>query len=275
MSKKKLITIVSIILAVILVAGGGYFVFQNINGQNGNPTPVKTSPAQTEEEEQAELDKLLEEFKNSEDYIDTISKYSQYLNIEESTPGDIYDGQLVVPSIRAVSKYVEEGYFNPYFVSNFWVTKDSQSPNSIDSFLGDYITDSFKENLTIGIPDNINNRVYVPDANFGIPVGCAEDWTDYECFAIPSAIKKITYKGMNVDTAIYTVEFQINVNVQDANQPVGAYTNQQRNYKVDFTVTNTNPKAKVPNFTDIKINEVSPSLEIINNADISGEQNND
>ena len=264
MSKKKIITIVSIILAIVLLAGGGYLVYQNINNQNPKPTPGNSSGPQTLEEEQKELEAMLEEFQNTDEYKETVANYSQYLNIEESVPGDIYNGNLTIPSVYAVSKYIEEGYFNPYFVSDYWQTKDDYSANSINSFLGDYITDSYKEALVAGIPANINNRVFVPDTAFGIPVGCAEDWTDYECFNLPPEIKKITYKGLNAYTAVYTAEFQMNVNVQDANKPVGEYTVQQRNYKVDFTVTNTKSSIKDLKFTDIKINEVSPTVEITN-----------
>lgn len=268
MQKKKLIIIItSIILVLGGIGVGGYFLLQNMN----NATPVKPSPSETpltpeEEEEiawnQVEQDKL---------YQETVTKYSQYLNQEESKYGDLYQGAITIPGLYAVGNYVEKGFFNPYFVSNFWQTKDNYTPNSLDSYLGEYLTDSYKESL-LQIPhENLDNRIFIPDSSLTIPVGCAEDWTDYECFTVPPTIDKITIKGMDANTAIFTVQFTMNVNYQSPDMPVGSYLKQQRNYSVDFTVVNTNPSLENLKFTDIKIDNVSTSLDITNSVDTAGE----
>ena len=268
MQKKKLIIIVASILVVLGIVGvGGYFLLQNNNSDTPKPSPTGTPMTPEEEQEEA-----WSQVEQDELYQETVSKYSQYLNQEESNYGDLYQGAITIPGLYAVGNYVEKGYFNPYFVSDYWQTKDNYSPNSLDSFLGEYLTDSYKENF-LQIPrENLDNRIFIPDASLGIPVGCAEDWIDYDCFTTPPVIQKITIKGTDTNTAIFTVQFVMDVNYQSADMPVGSYLKQTRNYSVDFTVKNTNPSLKNLKFTDIKIDNVAASLEITNSIDIAGEQ---
>lgn len=269
MQKKKLIIIITSILLVLgAIGAGAYFFLQNKN----TDTPVKPAPTETaptfEEEQESAWNKIEED----ERYQETITKYSQYLNQEESIYGDLYQGANVIPGLYAVGNYVEKGFFNPYFVSDFWQTRDNYTPNSLDSYLGEYLTDSFKESL-LSIPhENLDNRIFIPDASLGIPVGCAEEWIEYDCFTTPPTIQKITVKGMNRDTAIFTVQFVMDVNYQAADMPVGSYLKQQRNYSVDFTVVNTNPGLENLEFTDIKIDNIATSLDISNTIDTAGEQ---
>lgn len=267
MQKKKLIIIITTILVVLgIVGAGSYFLLQDKTPDTTNPTATET-PKTFEEEEELAWSKV----EQDERYQETISKYSQYLNQEESNYGDLYQGAITIPGLYAVGNYVEKGFFNPYFVSDYWQTKDNYSQNSLDSFLGEYLTDSYKENF-VQIPhENLDNRIFIPDASLGIPVGCAEDWTDYECFTTPPTIQKITVKGMDTNTAIFTVQFVMDVNYQSPDMPVGSYLKQTRNYSVDFTVVNTNPQLENLKFTDIKIDNVAASLDITNSNDTAGE----
>lgn len=275
MANKKLLTIILGSVALLSLAGGAFLLFNPFAGNSNEPEPTATNEPTAELARQAAVDAL----KETDEYQTAVDTYSIYFNLNESDLGVEYDPDLIIPSLNAVGSYTEEAFFNKYFVSGYWEAKDQRSPNAINKYLSPYITEKYSEELValssdpaVPLWDSMRDKLYVPDPSMSVLPACAEDWEELSCFTLPPTIQKITAKGVSANTAEYTVSFQMDVIFQSPNNQDGVYTRQQRNYVVTYSVDNTNPSYKNLQMTDIKVNNATGSLDIMNIDDIGQTQ---
>lgn len=263
--------IAAIVALIALVAG----IFLLIPKSETTPEPVPTvenpglDPVINNNEYSAELEK----FTASEEMQYAITNYSTYVDWENSNVGDL-NPDLVIPMVWGVSKYTEEGFFNPYFVSGYWENKDSFKVNAINEYLAPYLSDSLKAEYTEAlkntdtIKEYFKDKVYIPDSGMTVPTQCAEEWIAEECFRIPSVIDSITVQGTGPKSATLTVNSTMHTNYQNPSNVDGVLTDQERKYSITFDVTFDNAEFRNLSVTDVKINKVGGSLDITNTDDV-------
>lgn len=272
MNKKKLLLIIAAVVALCSLVVGIFLILPK--QETPQPEPSQTSgeisldPTTNQDDYFKELDKL----KDSEEMKVAIDKYSGYINRDASNLGS-FNPDLVLPVAWGASKYIEEGFFNPYFVSGYWEKKDSYKADAINKYLAPYMSESLKNEYaeTIKTPESIpayfNDKVYMPDSSMIVPESCAEDWVQEACFRIPSTIDSITYQGVSEKNAIVTVDFTMNTNYQNPTGRDGVLTDQQRKYTLTFDVLFDNATMKDLSFNDVKIQKVSGSFSTTNTDD--------
>lgn len=275
MKNKKILISIAIAAVIAIVAVVIFVVkpFGTTNDDTNKPV-ASTAPADDEIIDYDAQNKTLDELTKTKQYADA-------LKAENSTfyaQGDIGNTNPVYGILGAytVNKYVEDAIENPYFATGWWKTKDEYTAGSIKTYITPYVSEELnakyleaaKEPESEAFNSFYTGKVSMPDPALQVAPNCYDTWDAEACAAFPPQITDMTITGLSDTSVKITATVSMQLLYQKPDSPEGNLISQDRDYKLEFVLSEKNKPAS--NDTEVPImiiDDISASLEIKGNTD--------
>lgn len=258
-SKKMTVIVAS---AVILLTGGGVGVALLVAPTDSDSPPPAAAPAPTvveppkgiidptavlTEEQLRILPETTQYLEGPARRLGEVITYT-YPGSEGSTYTWAFPAELVPTATWTAEEYIEGAIFNPYFITDWWGTKDDQKisgPNShIYPFLSDELQAQFSEKAQAYASGDAEAEAWLAGLLFlpgdlEVRDGCYENWDAGVCWTDNEAAGKIT-SASAVFTSQTTVDLTVtavtDVQYQHPGYQDGSIGSQQRTYELKMTL---------------------------------------
>jgi hypothetical protein len=235
MRKKSLyLIILAVILVVGVALGSVLFVKKQQNENDSKPTPTASSTPTTSALRLNETKQSLEG-----------GKYGTYFLNYTGTPEN--EVNLVPLAAYTAANYTEKAFFNPYFITKYWETKDKYAKSSLDTYIFPYVNDDIKKDLTAKLETGENLEAnfspylafYPADKN--VLPNCYDSWNEDYCYAgAPPTFTNMSFEQINEKTMKVTASFKVDTVLQKTDGLEGDSVIETRNYTVNYLMSVTN-----------------------------------
>lgn len=259
---KKSIALIAGGAVVLAGTGIGVFALASADGEGptpgATPVPVPVEPSERPESVADSTDILSEEAlgllpstaqyaEGASSQLGDVISYS-YPGGEESTVEYAFPAELVAPTTWVVDKYVQGAIMNPYFVTDWWGTKDSLALSGPQSHFYPYLSDELKAEFTEKVEAHgdgdeeatswLSSRVFIP-GDLEIRPECYEAWDAGLCWANNESAGEVTaasatftsQTSVEVKATVVTDVQYLHPGYED-----GSIASQKRTYELTFTV---------------------------------------
>lgn len=179
--------------------------------------------------------------------------------------------EYMVLAMWTTNSYIKNSIMNPYFITDYWGSKDNYSAKSLEKYLSPSLSSSLNDEfIEAAISPNssefktyFESKIFLPSEGLTVSPECYNTWDEEYCFSETPTITDMSYTGISKDSIKVDATIKISTLYQKKDAPEGNLIVQDREYKMTFILNATNlPKTKDAILPIMTISNITSSLVI-------------